>query len=43
MAKCETKTLGTGKNQIVVNKSDYDAGFPLNKELREKFKKNKSK
>ena len=30
MSKIETKTVGTGKNKIVVNKADYDAKFPLN-------------
>ena len=37
MSKIETKIIGSGKNKIVVNKSDYDAKFPLNKELRDKF------
>ena len=37
MANIETKTVGPGKNKIVVNKCDYDAKFPLNKELKDKF------
>ncbi len=44
MAKLKTKTLGTGKNKINVNEDDYNAGFPLNKYLRDKFiNKKKSK
>ena len=36
MSKVDIKTIGEGEDAFVVNQKDYDDGFPLNKNIREK-------
>lgn len=36
--KLETKIIGKGDDQVLVNLSDYKAGFPDNKDLAKKVK-----
>ena len=36
MATCEVIKIGDGENAVVVNKRDYDKGFPDNENLKKR-------